>query len=62
MSSVDDVKMKDLTLKDLIKLEKPNLLLVGCQKCGTTWMHHALTKTDQIFGSKPISLSRTTLC
>lgn len=29
---------------------------MGCQKCGTTWMHHALTKTSQIFGSKPKEL------
>ena len=39
-----------------MKIEKPNLLLVGCQKCGTTYMHHALTKTDEIFGSNPKEL------
>lgn len=30
----------------------PNLIVAGCQKCGTTWLHRALSKSPQIFGSE----------
>lgn len=33
-------------------MPKPNLLIVGCQKCGTTWLHRALSKHPKIFGSQ----------
>jgi hypothetical protein len=29
----------------------PNLLIVGAQKCGTTWLHASLCKSTHIFGS-----------
>jgi hypothetical protein len=35
----------------------PNLLIVGCQKSGTTWLHQSLALSKQIFGSKPKELS-----
>jgi Sulfotransferase domain len=34
----------------------PNLLVVGCQKCGTTWMHRSLAFSGQIFASSPKEL------
>lgn len=30
---------------------KPNLIIAGCQKSGTTWLHSSLRKSPQIFGS-----------
>ena len=33
-------------------MPKPNLLIVGCQKSGTTWLHSCLKKSDHIFGSE----------
>lgn len=35
----------------------PNLLIAGSQKCGTTWLHHCLSKSSQIFGSTPKELN-----
>ncbi len=35
----------------------PNLLLLGCQKCGTSWTHRALSKSRHIFGSKQKELN-----
>ena len=35
----------------------PNLLIVGAQKCGTTWMHRALNKSDHFWGSTPKELN-----
>ncbi|WP_444914149.1 sulfotransferase family protein [Microbulbifer sp. TRSA007] len=35
----------------------PNLLIAGCQKSGTTWLHHCLSKSEQIFGSKTKELN-----
>lgn len=31
----------------------PNLLIVGAQKSGTTWLHSALSKSAHVFGSSP---------
>lgn len=36
---------------------KPNLLIVGCQKSGTTWLHQALALSPQIFASNPKELN-----
>lgn len=33
-------------------MQKPNLIIAGCQKSGTTWLHASLSKSSQIFGSK----------
>ncbi|WP_444933551.1 sulfotransferase domain-containing protein [Microbulbifer sp. JTAC008] len=30
----------------------PNLLIAGCQKSGTTWLHHCLSKSQYIYGSE----------
>lgn len=38
-------------------MPKPNLLIVGCQKCGTTWLHHALSNHPSVFGSKTKELN-----
>lgn len=35
----------------------PNLLIIGAQKCGTTWLHSALSKSDHFWGSKPKELT-----
>jgi hypothetical protein len=35
----------------------PNLLIVGSQKSGTTWLHQALGRSDQIFASKKKELN-----
>lgn len=35
----------------------PNLLLVGVQKSGTTWLHQALSASDHIYGSEPKELN-----
>ncbi len=35
----------------------PNLLIAGCQKSGTTWLHHTLKKSPQFYGSKPKELN-----
>ncbi|MEM9011361.1 MAG: sulfotransferase [Pseudomonadota bacterium] len=35
----------------------PNLLLVGVQKSGTTWMHRTLSQSRHIFGSTPKELN-----
>lgn len=35
----------------------PNLLIAGCQKCGTTWLHHCLNKSSHVFGSTPKELN-----
>ncbi|WP_299593137.1 sulfotransferase domain-containing protein [uncultured Microbulbifer sp.] len=29
----------------------PNLLIAGCQKSGTTWLHHCLSKSQYVYGS-----------
>jgi hypothetical protein len=34
----------------------PNLLVVGCQKSGTTWLHKSLGFSKQIFASSPKEL------
>lgn len=36
---------------------KPNVLIVGCQKCGTTWLHNALGNSKAIFVSVPKELN-----
>lgn len=33
-------------------LDRPNLLIAGSQKSGTTWLHQSLDKSSAIFGSK----------
>lgn len=33
-------------------MPRPNLIISGCQKCGTTWLHASLSKSTQIFGSQ----------
>ncbi|PVA05193.1 sulfotransferase domain-containing protein [Thalassorhabdomicrobium marinisediminis] len=33
-------------------MPKPNLIIAGCQKSGTTWLHSCLRKSTHIFGSK----------
>ena len=35
----------------------PNLLIIGAQKCGTTWLHHALNKSEHFWGSTPKELN-----
>ncbi|MEM6943429.1 MAG: sulfotransferase domain-containing protein [Pseudomonadota bacterium] len=35
----------------------PNLLLVGVQKAGTTWMHRTLSRSRHVFGSTPKELN-----
>ncbi|WBU55864.1 sulfotransferase domain-containing protein [Paracoccus sediminicola] len=30
----------------------PNLLIIGAQKCGTTWLHKALGKSERFWGSE----------
>ncbi len=35
----------------------PNLIIAGAQKCGTSWLHAALSKSAQIFGSTPKELN-----
>lgn len=35
----------------------PNLLIVGSQKCGTTWLHECLSKSKHVFGSRPKELN-----
>lgn len=35
----------------------PNLLIVGSQKCGTTWLHECLRKSSHVFGSTPKELN-----
>jgi hypothetical protein len=35
----------------------PNLLIVGAQKCGTTWLHSCLRKSGHVFGSSPKELN-----
>lgn len=35
----------------------PNLLIVGAQKCGTTWLHRALNKSEHFWGSTPKELN-----
>ncbi len=37
--------------------EFPNLLIVGCQKSGTTWLHNCLGKSSHIFASTPKELN-----
>jgi len=36
---------------------KPNLIIAGCQKSGTTWLHHVLSKSSKIYGSKTKELN-----
>lgn len=33
-------------------MPKPNLIIAGCQKCGTTWLHASLRMSRHIFGSQ----------
>lgn len=33
-------------------MRQPNLLIIGAQKCGTTWLHHVLNKSKHLHGSK----------
>lgn len=33
-------------------IKKPNLIIVGSQKCGTTWLYRALNLSEQIYGPK----------
>ncbi len=35
----------------------PNLLIVGCQKCGTSWTHETLQKSRHIFASQTKELN-----
>lgn len=39
------------------QLIQPNLLIIGAQKCGTTWLHQALEKSDYFQGSRPKELN-----
>lgn len=38
-------------------MKLPNLLIIGAQKCGTTWLHHALHKSEHFWGSTPKELN-----
>jgi hypothetical protein len=38
-------------------LTLPNLLIIGAQKCGTTWLHRALNKSEHFWGSTPKELN-----
>ncbi|MDE4305598.1 sulfotransferase family protein [Phaeobacter gallaeciensis] len=38
-------------------MKLPNTLIVGAQKSGTTWLHHSLKKSEQVFASKPKELN-----
>ncbi len=40
-----------------MKVPVPNLLIVGSQKSGTTWLHNALGFSKQIFASQPKELN-----
>ncbi|MEM7239676.1 MAG: sulfotransferase, partial [Pseudomonadota bacterium] len=42
---------------DITHMRYPNLLLVGVQKSGTTWIHQALSGSRHIFGSTPKELN-----
>lgn len=33
-------------------MPKPNLIIAGCQKCGTTWLHSSLKMSADVFGSE----------
>lgn len=35
----------------------PNMLIIGAQKCGTTWLHRALQKSEHFWGSTPKELN-----
>lgn len=35
----------------------PNLLIIGAQKCGTTWLHQVLKKSAHFWGSTPKELN-----
>lgn len=34
------------------RMMQPNLLIIGAQKCGTTWLHHVLKNSRHLHGSK----------
>lgn len=38
-------------------MPKPNLIIAGCQKSGTTWLHASLKLSGQVFGSKTKELN-----
>jgi len=38
-------------------MAKPNLILAGCQKSGTTWLHRCLGASAQVFASVPKELN-----
>lgn len=38
-------------------LNLPNMLIIGAQKCGTTWLHQALNKSEHFWGSSPKELN-----
>lgn len=56
------MQISSLSLKDTQfhavsdSLRLPNLLVVGCQKAGTTWLHHALSKSRHFACSSPKEL------
>lgn len=37
-------------------MKKPNLLIIGAQKCGTTWLHKAFSLSNHFYCSKPKEL------
>ncbi|MCS5601742.1 MAG: sulfotransferase [Paracoccus sp.] len=38
-------------------MRQPNLLIIGAQKCGTTWLHHVLNKSAHLYGSRKKELN-----
>jgi hypothetical protein len=39
-------------LDNLAAMRYPNLIVVGAQKCGTTWLHKVLGRSESIFASR----------
>jgi hypothetical protein len=51
MSNLAQIDL-DPTQTDAPSCRPPNLIVVGCQKSGTTWLHYAMRKSGQIFTSQ----------
>lgn len=45
-----------MTKQNNVCYMKPNLIIAGCQKSGTTWLHYALGKSKKIYASVPKEL------
>lgn len=49
--------LQDPSVQAAKAMRRPNLLVVGCQKAGTTWLHHALSKSRHFASSTPKELN-----